>query len=350
MALIHINQWPTPIKAGRQSILDAALDAGVPYPHGCSVGECGGCKSHLVSGEVKLDACSADALSKAERDNGMILACRAHAVGDVHLRWLANNAAPLPMLNFKAKVSHVSAIAHDVMLLRLTPPANTKFDFRPGQFAKLRFVNLPARSYSMANQPGATELEFHIRIVPHGAASQYVAHQIATDEIVDVSGPVGEAYWDDPHGARNGPLLLLAGGTGMAPILSVLDAALSDGMPAEKIHVYHAVRGKRDLYAEPHLRARMSRHNFHFVPVFSVEKIDDFRHGMLHEALADDFENMQNARIYVAGPPPMVDAVVQLANERGVDSSQIRADAFHAAPPEKKSLLGRIGAWAGRAR
>jgi naphthalene 1,2-dioxygenase ferredoxin reductase component len=110
------------------------------------------------------------------------------------------------------------------------------------------------------------------------------------------------------------------------------------------------VRGKRDLYAEEHFTARLSEHNFRFVPVFSVDKVDNSRHGMLHEALADDFESMQNARIYVAGPPPMVDAVVRLANERGVDSNQIRADAFYAAPPEKKSLLGRIGAWAARSR
>jgi naphthalene 1,2-dioxygenase ferredoxin reductase component len=347
MARIHINQWPTPIEAGRKCILDAALDAGVPYPHGCSVGECGSCKSHLISGEVKLGEHSPDALSEAEHASGVILACRAHAVSDVHLRWLASGAAPLPQLKFQAKVSHVSHIAHDVVLLRLTPPAHVKFNFRPGQFAKLRFANVPVRSYSMASQPGAAELEFHIRILPDGAASQYVANQIALNDVVDITGPVGQAYWDDPHGARSGQLLLLAGGTGMAPILSVLDAALSDGMPPEKIHVYHAVRGKRDLYAEAHLTARLSQHPFRFVPVLSTDRDDDFRYGLLHEALADDFEKMQNTRIYVAGPPPMVDAVVRFANERGIDANQVRADAFYAAPVEKKSLFGRLSTWAG---
>ena len=224
MALISIAQWPQPIEAGRLRVLEAALDAGVPFPHGCGSGECGTCKCQLLSGKVTLDKYSPDALSDAERDAGMILACRARVVSDVSLRWLSTAAPPLPMVKVKARVSHVGRIAHDVVVLTLTLPGNVSFSFRPGQFAKLRFGKLPTRSYSMANQPGERQLEFHIRMVPGGMVSQHIASALMVGDPVEVRGPFGDAYWDGAESAKEGPLLLLAGGTGLAPILSVLDA------------------------------------------------------------------------------------------------------------------------------
>jgi naphthalene 1,2-dioxygenase ferredoxin reductase component len=347
MALIHVENWPQPIEAHRLRVLEAALDAGVPYPHGCGTGECGSCKTMLLSGQVTMDRYSPEALSDAERAKGMILACRARVVTDVHVRWLSDVQAPLPMMKIKTHVNYVGRVAHDVMVLRLALPKGVKFTFRAGQFAKLRFAKLPVRSYSMASQPGDPELEFHIRMVPGGAVSDYVARQLKTGETVEVRGPFGEAHWDDPQGARKGPLLLLAGGTGMAPMLSVLDAALNDGMPPEQIHVYHGVRGKRDLYAEDRLNARMRERQFRFVPVYSMDQVDHGRQGLLHEAVAKDFNTLYGARIYVAGPPPMVDAVVYMATDRGASASQIRADAFYAAEPEKKGLWERVTGWSG---
>jgi naphthalene 1,2-dioxygenase ferredoxin reductase component len=347
MALIHIEQWPAPIEARRLRVLEAALDAGVPYPHGCGTGECGSCKTQLLSGEVSMDRYSEEALSDAERAQHIILACRARVVTDVHLRWLSAAAAPLPMIKVATKVTYVGQVAHDVMVVRLAPPAGTPFAFHPGQFAKLRFAKLPVRSYSMASQPQDADLEFHIRIVPDGVVSQHVATQLKTGDTVEVRGPFGEAYWDDPQGARKGPLLLLAGGTGMAPIYSVLNAALKDGMPPEQIHVYHGVRGLRDLYADDRLSTRRSEHNFRFTPVYSMDRVDNSRQGLLHEAVGKDFQSLENARIYVAGPPPMVDAVVGLVTQRGASASQIRADAFYAAEPEKKGMWERVTGWGG---
>jgi naphthalene 1,2-dioxygenase ferredoxin reductase component len=347
MALIHIEQWPAPIEARRLRVLEAALDAGVPYPYGCGTGECGSCKTQLLSGDITLDRYSPEALSDEERAQGIILACRARVVSDVRLRWLSKVAAPLPLVKVAAKVSYVGRVAHDVMVVRLTPPGNQGFPFNPGQFAKLRFAKLPVRSYSMASQPNDPDLEFHIRIVPGGVVSDYVAKQLKPGETVEVRGPFGEAYWDDPDGARNGPLLLLAGGTGMAPIYSVLTAALNDGMPAEQIHVYHGVRGLRDLYADDRLSMRKSEHNFRFTPVFSMDQVDNSRQGLLHEAVGKDFRSLEDARIYVAGPPPMVDAVVDLATRLGASTSHIRADAFYAAEPEKKGMWERVTGWGG---
>lgn len=347
MPLLHIDQWPAPIETRRLRVLEAALDAGVPYPHGCGTGECGSCKTQLIRGEVTLDHYSPEALTEAERQRGVILACRARLVTDVHVRWLSTAAAPLPMVKFKTQVSYVGHVAHDVVVVRLTLPKNSRFDFYPGQFVKLQFAKLPVMSYSMASQPTGAELEFHIRLVPGGVVSEYVSSVLRTGEFVEVRGPFGDAYWEDAHSARSGQLLLLAGGTGMAPILSVLDAALNDGMPPEQIHVYHGVRGKRDLYAGERLAARAGESGFRFVPVYMVDQVDHARQGLLHEAVAKDFSTLAGARIYVAGPPPMVDAVVDMATRRGADAAQIRADAFHAAAPAKKGMWERVTGFGG---
>jgi naphthalene 1,2-dioxygenase ferredoxin reductase component len=336
MPKIHIVQWPEPVEAGKLRILEAALDAGVPFPHGCGTGECGTCKCELIDGDIRSDRYSPDALSLDEIDRGLILACRARALTDVKVRWLSQ-AAALPMIKLDAKVSAIDRVAHDVMVLRLSLPEGKTFMFRPGQFVKLGFGKLPARSYSMANQPAERELVFHIRIVPNGLVSGHVARELKVGDRVEVRGPFGDAYWD---GKKDAPLLLLAGGTGLAPILSVLDAAIRDGQQAEQIHLYHGVRSERDLYAGDLLRHRAGQHRFRFVPVFANG--DGLRSGHLHEAVASDFDDLRDAHIYTAGPPPMVDAVKEVAVQRGMPSHQIRADAFFASEPERKSLWGRL--------
>jgi naphthalene 1,2-dioxygenase ferredoxin reductase component len=210
---------------------------------------------------------------------------------------------------------------------------------------------LPVRSYSMANQPGEAHLAFHVRVVPEGAVSEYVAQQLKVGDAVEVRGPFGDAYWQGSEAAptttATSPLVLVAGGTGMAPILSVLDAALASGVNPQHIHVYHGVRAKRDLYAGEHLAARLSHHAFRFVPVYSHEQVDQARQGLVHEAVAKDFADLSTARIYVAGPPPMVDAVTEVAQARGTAPEHIHADAFYAAEPEKKGLWERITGWTG---
>lgn len=342
MARIQIAQWPQPIEAGRLRILEAALDAGVPFPHACGTGECGSCKCQLLSGEVAMDRYSPGALSEEEREKGMILACRSRVLSDVKIRWLSYAALPKPLVKFKAQVTQVAQLAHDVFAVTLAAPHGLGFSFHPGQFAELRFGKLPARKYSMASQPGQDLLEFHIRIVPDGVVSQHVATKLREDDTVEVQGPFGEACWEGLKETHTGPLLLLAGGTGLAPILSVLDAALKDGMPPDQVHLYHGVRAERDLYAEPRLTARAQEHGFRFTPVFSEKAPGSARQGFVHEVMEQDYHNLSHAHIYVAGPPPMVDAVKAAATGRGAAAARIRADAFHASEPEKKSLWARL--------
>jgi ferredoxin-NAD(P)+ reductase (naphthalene dioxygenase ferredoxin-specific) len=342
MPQIHISDWPHSIEAGRRRILDAALDAGVPFPHGCASGECGSCKCRLVDGEVASEACSPDALSDEESRQGLILACRSRPTTDVTVAWLSDRPA-LPVLRESATVTGIERVAHDVVTLSASLHEGRPFPFRPGQFAKLRFGRLPARSYSMASQPGRRELEFHVRMLDGGQVSGHVANAARIGDRLEVHGPFGEACWE--AGTRAPCLLMVAGGTGLAPILSVLDAALSDGHDPRCIHVYHGVRTERDLYAWESLRRRERDHGVRFVPVFSES--GPGRAGMVHEAVRGDFADLAGSLVHVAGPPPMVDAVRSAVTALGVGPERVRADAFHASsePPARPGLLGRIGAW-----
>lgn len=342
MSLIHIAQWPDAVPAGRLRILEAALDAGVPFPHGCGSGECGSCKCELLGGDVTCDRYSPDALSEEERAHGLILACRSRPVNDVQIRWLSE-ASPLPMVKLDAVVAGIKPAGQDVVVLTLQLPERMPLHFHPGQFAKLRFGKLPSRSYSMANQPGDGKLVFHIRVLPGGVISQHVAGGLMPGDRVEVRGPFGDAYWQ--HGVRPASLLLLAGGTGLAPLLSVLDAALGEGTPAEQIHLYHGVRTPDDLYAGDLLSWRSRQDGFRFVPVYSEAAGPQDRTGYVHEAVGEDFAVLTGAMVHVAGPQGMVDAVRQLVAKRGVSPSWIKADAFTAAQPDKKSLWERVTGW-----
>lgn len=343
MPLIHLADWPQPVEAGRHRILEAALDAGVPFPHGCGSGECGSCKCRLIEGEVVSDRFSPDALSEAEQAQGLILACRARPVGDVRVQWISSES-PLPMVKLDATVRSVTMASDDVAVLSVRLRDGDRFDFRAGQFAKLRIGKLPARSYSMASAPGDPVLTFHVRVMDHGVVSPAIARQLLPGDAVEVRGPFGEAYWCGPH---RSPVLLLAGGTGLAPMLSILEAALAQGQDPGLIHLYHGVRRATDLYADSQLARRAQALGLRYVPVLA-EGGDrpGARPGLLHEAVAQDFTDLSEAHLYVAGPPPMVEAVRELAQHRGASPERIRADAFHAAQPERRSLWERISAWA----
>ncbi len=354
MATITIEQWGKPIECGKQRILDAALDAGVPYPHGCASGECGSSKSQVISGEVVMDRYSPGALTDAERAQGQILACRARCTTDATVRWLSEADAGQAVQTISAKVTSVSALAHDVMCLRVE---STGLSFKPGQFAKIKIGTLPQRSYSMAGLPSDGQLEFHVRVLPNGAVSQHIANTVRAGETIQVQAAFGEATWDK-NLAPEGKLLLLAGGTGMAPILSILRAALGDSFPGERIHVFHGVRCAKDAYANTQLQALAKQHGFKFDTICSDEVVDGKPPAMLHQAVAIAYPRLSNAQVFTAGPPPMVDAVVSLTREWGLASTQVRADAFYAADiappsesamaqtvPAKKGFLQRVMGW-----
>lgn len=311
------------------TILSAALDAGISYPFGCQSGNCGACKSTLVRGEVAMEGYSEFALSDEEKARGLILACRAEPHEDSEVAWAeAEDLVVHPRRTLDCRVASLDDLTHDIRRLRLEILSGGPFTFSAGQFAALGFAGCPPRDYSMASLPGEPLLEFHVRRTAGGVASAHVFETLKPGDGVRVEGPSGTAYLREAH---RGPIIAVAGGSGLAPIRSIVERALGQGMP-QHIYLYFGVRSERDLYLHDHFARLAERHpTLHFNPVLSESDNAGFRLGLVHEAVAADFDEFDGCKAYVAGPPAMVEAATRLFEQRGMRRDDIHADAFYTA-------------------
>lgn len=344
------------METSRGTVLDAALKAGIPYPHDCRSGECGQCKTHLVQGEVRHDPCLADALSAEERQSGLVLACRCRPKTDIVVRWQKTGAQQpaFAPASHGATVQRIERGSRSVVRLWLTPDGDP-MEFTAGQYARLQVGDLPARSYSMANLSGADLLEFHIAHLSDGLVSEHIAQYLQPGDAVRLEGPFGTAYLREEH---EDSILAVAGGTGLAPILSILRTALMK-RPQQTIHLYYGVRERADLHAEeelaqlattyPNLRAHIVLTRSAQAEICQTEtpspgayKPETYRHGALHLAFAADFDSLAGIPLYTAGSPGMVEAVREMGIAKGVSPDDIHADVFRAEPSAVRRSEGNL--------
>ena len=327
MYTVNIKEWSAPLEVHKGTILEAALSQGVPYPHQCRVGECGNCKARLLSGTVKHDPHLADALTRGEKDQGYILACRARPKSDISLSWDKDPfLARHPIREFPARVTSIQNVCDGVVRLRLQS-LEAPLEFSPGQYVRLSIGSLPARSFSMANRPGEAELEFHIRHVPDGQVSPYIADRMKKGDAICVEGPFGVSHL---RAEQNGPIIAVAGGTGLAPMLSIVRTAVASG-DDRAIHLYWGVKDEADVYQknELELLARNANVKTHIVLSGDLSS-PGFRSGYLQQALTEDFTNLRGASVYTAGSPAMVDAIKTTAMALSVEVDNIYCDSFTA--------------------
>lgn len=334
---VTVAQFHEPFTAEMgQTVLEAALARDLPYPHGCRSGNCGACKSELLSGEVEMSPYSEYALSPAEKAGGLILACRAVPWSDCAVKYLEfDDTVAHPLRHLVCRVSAVDGLTHDIKRLRMKVLEGGPYDFSAGQYARVEFPGQPPRDYSMANRPDEATLEFHVRLVPDGAVTPYVAKRLKVGDKAKVFGPHGTSYLRARHG---GPLLALAGGSGLAPIKSIVDTALRS-RAAQPIHLYFGVRDERDLYFEDHFKKLAARHrNLTFIPVLSEPSQPTTRRtGFLADAVRRDFTSLDGAKAYLAGPPIMVETAVAALEGLGLRRQDCHADAFYS-EAEKAAL------------
>jgi len=323
---IRQHAGPVAVETG-ETVLAAALRQGVDYPHGCRSGNCGACKSRLFAGEVDLMPFSDYALRAEERQNGLILACRAVPWSDAEVAWLAaDETVAHPRRTLACRVVARDRLTHDVVRVRLEIEGGGPFTFSAGQYASLSFAGCPPRDYSMANCPDEAILEFHIRHLPGGAAGDHVARGLAVGDPVKVEGPFGLSYLRELH---TGPILAIAGGSGLAPIRAIVATALAKGA-LQPIHLFFGVRDERDVYAEDELRRMAAAHpNLDVTIVLSDPDGPTERPtGLVHEAAAAQIPDLDGCKAYIAGPPPMVDAASALLRARGLRAEDLHADPF----------------------
>ena len=338
--IVKIAQWGEAVEVDDdQTLLEAALEQGVPYPHGCRSGNCGACKSRLYAGRVEMEPYSDFALTDEEKESGFVLACRSHPLENLEVAWLNDDEEMVahPLRRFEATVAGRAEMTHDIVRLRLAVPDGVDFAYTAGQYASLGFAGRPARDYSMATGPGGGLLEFHIRAMDDGEVSNFVRDEIFEGDKVAVEGPFGAAYLRDAH---RGPILAIAGGSGLAPIKAIVETALAKDMP-QPMFLYFGVRGERDVYLEEEFERLAQAHERLSIQIVLSEPEDgtDRRTGFVHEAVAADFDDLDGCKAYLAGPPAMVEAATEMLEIRDMRPEDIHADAFYT-EAEKAALNG----------
>lgn len=310
-----------------ETILQAALAAGISYPHGCRMGRCGACKSRLISGTVDLLKHTPFSLTDEEKAEGLTLACRAMPGSDVTISWLdgADEIADIPTGRFEGVIAEALDATHDIKLLRVKIADRSRFAFKAGQYVRLSYPGCLPRDYSIASRPDEALIEFHIRHVPDGATSARIFARARVGDAVMIEGPFGSSFLREKH---RGPILGIAGGSGLAPIKAVAETALAKGL-AQPVHIYFGARAFHDLYMVERFTELAVRHdNLSFVPVLSDEQNVGMRCGYVGSAVAGDFSDLDGWKAYLAGPPAMIDATAPLLIERGIRAEDIHADVF----------------------
>lgn len=308
----------------KETLLHAALREGIAFPHSCRVGGCASCKCRLVEGEVKELTEATYLLSDEELDARTILACQSVPQTDVRIEVTLTDAP--------RRIAHGHVVAKERLtadIVRLRVQLDAPLDYQAGQFVDLSLASLPgvSRSYSFATPPSADgELTFFVRKVPGGAFSTRVVDGDVVGEAITVEGPSGAFVLR----AGTTPRIFVAGGSGLAPVLAMLRAAVDAGDPRPATLLFGA-RTQQDLYAldEIDAIAKAWRGPFTFVPVLS-DAADDATwtgaRGLVTEHLAEHVR--PGVEAYLCGPPAMVDAAEALLRARGVASSAIHADRF----------------------
>ena len=321
-----------------ETILQAALRAGVVLPYGCKDGACGSCKSQLMEGRVDYGTYQRKALSDAEKEQGGVLICCATAQTDVVIK--ARVVAAEGMMTVRkmpCRVQSITRAAPDVAIVKLQLPANDKFEYLAGQYIDILLKDGKRRSYSMASAPQANNVvELHIRHTPGGAFTDAIfgsgtpsANAVKEKDILRFEGPQGTFFLREDS---TKPMIMLASGTGFAPIKAVIEHAASKNSQ-RPIVLYWGGRRPHDLYqSELAQQWEKSLPNFRYVPVVSDALPEDGwagRTGFVHRAVMEDFPDLSGHQVYACGAPIVVQSAQQdFVAACGLASEEFFADAF----------------------
>lgn len=311
--------------APKETLLQAALRNGVDFPYSCRVGGCATCKCKLLEGKVRELTETGYILSDEELDQGYILACQAVPLTDVRVEIDLESQAARRRVS--GRIVAQEKLTHDIT--RLVVALDETLNYKAGQFADLSIDSLGGvrRSYSFASSPQPDgKVSFFVRKVPGGVFSTLVNETDVTGRALKVDGPLGD-FWLRQSDA---PLLMVAGGSGLAPILAILEEVVAR-QSARPVTLLFGAREQRDLYALEQLQqlAQGWRGQFRFVPVLSHEaEGSEWRgeRGLVTEKIPALAE--AGAHAYLCGPPAMIDRAVETLLQQGIRREHIHADRF----------------------
>jgi CDP-4-dehydro-6-deoxyglucose reductase len=319
------------------TVLAAALREGYNLPYGCRNGACGSCKGRLLSGEIDYGDPQPGALSDAERASGLALFCCARPLTDLEIECREVGAAKdIQIRKMPCRVERMERAAEDVMVVHLRLPANERLQYLAGQYVDIIMKDGQRRSFSMANAPHADELlQLHIRNYG-GAFSRHAFERMRVRDILRFEGPYGSFFLREESAK---PVILVASGTGFAPIKAIVEHAIELGT-ARPLVLYWGGRRRADLYMNALAQQWAERHpGLAYVPVLSEPAVEDAWEGrfdLVHRAVMADHADLSGYQVYACGNPLMVEAARRdFCDRRGLPEWEFFSDAFTpaSAPP-----------------
>ncbi len=312
------------------AILQAALDAGLTLPYGCRNGACGSCKGKVISGDIDHGHAQESALSEEDKAAGLALFCCATPRSDVSIECReVGSIKDIPVRTMPCRVQQLERLAPDVMALSLKLPVNERLLFLAGQYLEILLKDGKRRAFSLANAPHDDALlQLHIRLVPGGQFTEHVFAAMKERDILRFEGPHGSFTLREDSAK---PIILLAGGTGFAPIKSIVEHAIHNQI-ARPMAVYWGARDRAGLYL-PDLPPRWAAEHPHiqYQPVLSEPGAADAwtgRRGLVHRAVLEDYADLSGHQVYACGAPAMIDAARRDFTARGLPVEEFFADAF----------------------
>jgi CDP-4-dehydro-6-deoxyglucose reductase len=313
------------------TVLAAGIAQGINLPYGCKDGACGSCKCKKISGSVTHGVHQSKALSEAEETQGFVLTCCASPLSDVVLesRQVTQEGA-LAIKKMPTRVTWLQKVSDDVMVIKLQMPANDVFAFHAGQYIEFLLQGGVRRSYSMANAPHLINqgLELHIRHMPGGKFTDHVFGAMKERDILRIEGPYGSFYLREDSAK---PIVLLASGTGFAPIKAIIEHLQFKGSKRAAT-LYWGGRRPADLYLEEWVKTKLAEMpNLRYVPVVSNALTEDKwqgRTGFVHRAVLQDLPDLSGHQVYACGAPVVVDSARTDYLAAGLPDDEFYADAF----------------------
>ena len=318
-----------------ETMLAAGIRQGIGLPYGCKDGACGSCKCKKISGTVTHGPHQDKALSAQEEADGYVLTCCGTATSDVVLESRqVTHAGAFPIKKMPARVATLEKLSPDVVRLKLQLPANDIIQYHAGQYVEFILRDGARRSYSMANAPhtliesGAPMVDLHIRHMPGGKFTDHVFGAMKEKEILRIEGPYGSFHLQESPK----PIVLLASGTGFAPIKAIIEHMQFMGITRDAV-LYWGGRRPHDLYMDEWVKARCAEMpHLKYVPVVSDALPEDGwsgRTGFVHLAVLQDFADLSGHQVYACGAPIVVDSARKdFVEKAGLPEHEFFADAF----------------------
>jgi len=325
-----------------ETILDAAMRQNIDLPYGCRGGACGSCAGYIVSGEVYYDDVPI-ALDDDMLANNQALFCiaKTRANLEISVEEISDTQA-LDIKQFGCHVSSKDHLCHDVIALKITLDNNERLQYHAGQYLEFILEDGKRRAFSIANAPHNDDLiELHIRHVDGGLFTDFLFVSMPENSSLQMQAPLGHFYLRED---RQRPIIMMGGGTGFGPLKAMIEHIehISFNQP---IHLFMGVRALRDLYMNDMAKQWMQKNkNLSFTPVLSDPMSTDNwqgESGFVHQVVAKQFADLSPFDIYMSGPPPMINAAVELFTKQGASKDNMFSDAFEYSADATQSIASK---------